>query len=88
MSLGSVSFFTVLPVVGPRPRKAAADFLVTALVRLPVDPVGVNLGVWTTNEEIDLSFLLLGGEIGDAASPASIFFLFNGKIFDLTSCRL
>lgn len=75
-------------MVGPRPCKAAAAFLVTTFVRRPVDPVGVNLGVWTTNEEIDLSFLLLGGESGDATSSALIFFLLKGKILDLTSCRL
>jgi hypothetical protein len=90
LSLESFSFFTGLSVVGPRPRKAAAAaFLVTTLVRRPVDPAGVNLGVGTTNEEIDLSFiLLLGGEIGDATSSALIFFRLNGKILDLTSCRL
>jgi hypothetical protein len=88
LSLESFSFFTGLSVVGPTPRKAAAAFLVTTLDRRPVDPVGVNLGVGTTNEEIDLSFILSGGEIGDAASSALIFLRLNGKILDLTSCRL
>jgi hypothetical protein len=74
-------------MIGPRPRNAAA-FLVTALVRRPVEPAGVILGVFTTNEEIDLSFLLIGSVMGDSASSALIFFLLNGKTFDLTSCIL
>ena len=67
---------------------AAAAFLATALVRRPVKPVGLTLGVSTTNEEIDLSLILVGSEILDGTSSALIFFLLNGKSFDLTSCKL
>ena len=88
----SNSFFTGSSIIGPRPCKeaaaAAAAFLATALVRRPVKPVDFTLGVLTTSEEIDLSFLLVGSEIGDATSSALIFFLLNGKSFDLTSCKL
>jgi hypothetical protein len=74
--------------IGPRPRNAAAAaFLVTALVRRPVKPVVIR-GVSTTNEEIDLSFLLIGTEMGDSTLASSIFVFFDGKIFDLTSCLL
>jgi len=66
----------------------AAAFLATALVRRPVKPVGFTLGVSTTNEEIDLSLILVGSEILDETSSALIFFLLNGKSFDLTSCKL
>jgi hypothetical protein len=83
----SLSFFTG-GMIGPRSRNAAADFLVDALVRRPVKLFGVISGVLTTNEEIDLSFLLAGGAIGDSTSSALTFFLFNGNIFDLTSCIL
>jgi hypothetical protein len=76
-------------MTGPRPRKAAAAaFLATALVRRPVKLVGFTFGVLTTSEEIDLSFLLVGSESGDGTSSALIFFLLNGKSFDLTSCKL
>lgn len=78
-------------MIGPRPRKAAAAaaaFLATALVRRPVKPVGFTLGVLTTSEEIDLSFLLVGSEVGDGTSSALIFFRLKGKSFDLTSCKL
>jgi len=88
----SNSFFTGSSIIGPRPCKeaaaAAAAFLATALVRRPVKPVVFTLGVLTTSEEIDLSFLLVGSAIEDATSSALIFFLLNGKSFDLTSCKL
>jgi hypothetical protein len=73
--------------IGPRPRNTAATFLVTALVRRPVKPVVIR-GVSTTNEEMDLSFLLIGSEMGDSTLTSSIFVFFDGKIFDLTSCLL
>jgi hypothetical protein len=77
-------------MTGPRPRKevAVAAFLATALVRRPVKLAGFTFGVLTTSEEIDLSFLLVGSESGDGTSSALIFFLLNGKSFDLTSCKL
>lgn len=74
-------------MIGPRPRNAAA-FLVIALVRRPVEPAGVIRGVFTTSEEIDLSFLLTGNATGESASSALTFFLLKGKTFALTSCRL
>jgi hypothetical protein len=83
----SLSFFGGSTIIGPRPRNSAV-FLVTALVRRPVEPAGVIRGVFTTSEEIDLSFLLAGNVLGDSASSALTFFLLNGKIFALTSCRL
>jgi hypothetical protein len=83
----SLSFFRGSTIIGPRPRNAAV-FLVTALDRRPVEPAGVIRGVFTTSEEIDLSFLLIGNVLGYSASSALTFFLLNGKTFALTSCRL
>jgi hypothetical protein len=71
------------------PRKAAA-FLGKGFVLLPVVVVCVEtLGVQTTNDESDLSFLLVTGNATDSAtSGASTFLFLYGKILDLTSCKL
>jgi len=71
------------------PRKAAAAFLVLVLVLFPVKPGCIEtLGALTTNDESDLSFLLVGSDIEDKTSWALIFFLLNGNTFDLISCKL
>lgn len=70
------------------PCKAAA-FLATALDLLPVMVAWVDtLGVLTTNDDRDLSFLLAGNVLEGTTSGAFIFLLLKGKILALTSCRL
>lgn len=70
------------------PLKAAA-FLPAAFVLLRVKPLCVaTRGVLTTNEESDLSFLLIGNEMEGTSSGASTFLLLKGKILDLTSLIL
>lgn len=71
-----------------QPRNVAA-LLATAFVRLPVMVACVDtLGVLTTNDESDLSFLLAGNVAEGKASGAFTFLLLKGKIFALTSCKL
>ena len=73
---------------GLNPRKLEA-LLVITFVLLPVKPDCVaTLGVLTTNEESDLSFLLTGNVIVGTASGSLTFLLLKGKIFDRTSCKL
>jgi hypothetical protein len=63
--------------------------LLSAFVLLPVNPVCIGtLGVLTTNDDSDLSFLLTGSEFVGVTSGASTFLLFNGKILALISCKL
>lgn len=70
------------------PCKAEA-FLETALDLLPVMVAWVDtLGVLTTNDESDLSFLLAGNVVEGTASGAFTFLLLKGKILALTSCKL
>lgn len=49
-----------------------------------------TLGVLTTKDESDLSFLLAGNgtEVTTSGSGASTFLPFKGKTLDLTSCKL
>lgn len=64
-------------------------FLATALVLLPVMVAWVDtLGVLTTNDESDLSFLLAGSVAEGITSGAFTFLLLKGKILALTSCKL
>lgn len=85
LSAFSCSCFTDSLTIGPKPRKAEV-LRGIAFVRRPVKPAGVEtLGVLTTNEESDFSFLLRGNV---TASGASTFLLLKGNIFDLISCRL
>lgn len=70
------------------PCKAAA-FLATALDLLPVIVTCVDtLGVSTTNDDSDLSFLLAGNVAEGTTSGAFTFLLLKGKILALTSCKL
>lgn len=71
------------------PRKAAA-FLATFLDLLPVKPLLCidTLGVFTTNEDSDLSFLFTGNEAKGETSGALIFLLLRGNILALISCKL
>lgn len=70
------------------PCKAAA-FLATALDLLPVIVTCVDtLGVFTTNDDSDLSFLLAGNVVEGTTSGAFTFLLLEGKILALTSCKL
>lgn len=63
-------------------------FLV-GLVLLPVMVTCVDtLGVLTTKDESDLSFLLAGIVIEGTASGVLAFLFFKGKILALTSCKL
>lgn len=75
-------------ILGVCPCNAAA-FLVPALVRRPVKPVcAATRGVFTTNEERDLSFLLAGSVGRGKFSRASTFLLLKGNIFALKYWRL
>lgn len=70
----------------PLPR---TSFLVTAFVLFPVVPAcAETLGVFTTKEEIDLSFLLVGNVIEDTTSGALSFLRFRGNILALKSCKM
>ena len=70
----------------PRP---GALFLAKDFVLLPVNSVCIDtLGVLTTNDDKDLSFLLTGSEIDGATSGDLIFLLLKGKILALISCKL
>lgn len=56
---------------------------------LPVKVVcGDTLGVQTTSEDSDLSFLLNGNVTEGTTSGAFTLLLFEGNIFHLTSCKL
>ena len=80
------SSFLVCSSTAKPPRIAA---FLAAFVLLPVKPVCIGtLGVLTTNEDSDLSFLLTGSEFVGVTSGASTFLLFRGKILALISCRL
>ena len=87
-STESSSFLTGFSIGKLEPRKADA-FLDTALDLLPVIAVCVDtLGVLTTNDESDLSFLLTGNVTEAVTSGAFTFLLLKGKILILTSCKL
>ena len=63
-------------------------FLV-GFVLLPVMVACVDtLGVLTTSDESDLSFLLAGNAIGGKTSAALALLLFEGKTLALRSCKL
>lgn len=67
----------------------APAFLATALDLLPVMVAWADtLGVLTTNDDRDLSFLLAGNVCEGTASGALTFLLLKGKILVLTSCKL
>ena len=84
----SSSFLMSFSIEKPEPLKAVA-FLATDFVLLPVIVVCVDtLGVLTTKDESDLSFLLTGNVTGSTTSGAFTFLLLKGKILALTSCKL
>ena len=84
----SSSFLGVSSAVG-LPPLGTDPFLTPALVLLPVTPACIDtLGVLTTKDDSDLSFLLAGGETEAGTSGASTFLLFKGNILALMSCRL
>ena len=73
----------------PEARRAAVAFLTPALDLLPVNPVCIGtLGVLTTRDDKDLSFLFAGSAIEGTTSDALTFFLLKGNIFPRISCRL
>lgn len=84
-SMESSSFLGVSSVAGLAPLGAEL-FLTPALVLLPVTPACMDtLGVLTTKDDSDLSFLLAGGETEGATSGASTFLPLRGKILALIS---
>ena len=66
-----------------------AEPFLPALFLLPVTPACMDtLGVLTTNDDSDLSFLLAGGEFTGVTSGSAICLLLGGKILALISARL
>ena len=80
----SSSFFT--PLLVNEPLLPRTSFLMRDFVVLfPVVPVcAESLGVFTTKDEIDLSFLLAGNVISRSLS----LFRFRGNILALRSCKM
>lgn len=67
-----------------RPLAFLVDFVLLPVMVACVD----TLGVLTTKDERDLSFLLAGNGTEGATSGAFTFLPFKGKILALTSCKL
>lgn len=85
------SSFSFLPhsLIGGLGALKFAALLTTALVLFPVKvDWAAILGVLTTNDDIDRSFLLTGEGTEGVTSGAVTFFPLGGKIFALMSCRL
>lgn len=80
------SFLTDFSIEKEDPR---GFFLEGTFDLLPVIVVCVDtLGVLTTSDESDLSFLLNGNVTEGTTSGAFTLLLFEGNIFPLTSCKL
>jgi len=86
-SSNSSSFLMSFSTEKPEPCRPSAFLVGFVLLPVMVDCVD-TLGVLTTKDESDLSFLLAGNSTEGIATAAFCFLLLKGKILFLKSCKL